>query len=140
MCVVSASYSGSTLLSAILGAHSDIITAGEVRWLIEKNIFDLKEIIERSEKLRRQDSVQWSNQTFETANYRNVYKKIFKIFKSNFIVGSSKEPTHFENIIKNTPENGYCFLFINLWKHPVRLLSSHLMHRWNRWERLKLAR
>ncbi len=137
VCVVSASYSGSTLLSAILGAHSDIIAAGEVRWLIEKNIFDLKKIIERSKKLTRQNSVPWTNQTFETANYRNVYKKIFKVFKSNFIVDSSKEPTHFENIIKNTPENRYDFLFINLWKHPVRLLSSHIMHRWNRWERLK---
>jgi hypothetical protein len=137
ICIVSGSYSGSTLLSAILGSHSSIIAAGEVRWLIEKNTFDIKELIEKTKKLTKRNSVPWNDETFESATYSNIYNKIFDAFDSNFIVDSSKEPIHFENILNNTPTNSYDLLFVTLWKHPVRSLSSHLMHRWNKWEQLK---
>lgn len=135
--VISASYSGSTLLSAILGAHSSILAAGEVRWLIERNIFDLNKLIEGSKTLTKKQSVPWQDDAFKTVSYREVYNKIFEVFNINCIVDSSKEPKHFENIISNIPKNGVHFLFISLWKHPIRLLSSHLMHRWDKWEKLK---
>lgn len=125
------------MLAAILGAHSKIIAAGELRWLIEENYFDLKKLIEGSKKLTKQHSVPFQDETFQAVNYSNVYKKVFEKFSSNCIVDSSKEPSYFSNIIKETTNDHFQFLFIALWKHPIRLLSSHLMHRWDKLEKFK---
>jgi len=63
--VVSPSYSGSTLLTAVLGAHSKIFAAGEVRWLIERNIFDVEKLIEHSKKLSKKIQFYGKTKLFE---------------------------------------------------------------------------
>lgn len=114
-------------MAAVLGAHSQIIAAGEVRWLVEKNNSDFERLIESSKRLTKENSVPWQSKTFENASYSNVYKKIFDAFNSNCLVNSSKEPCHFQNIINHAQDNGTHFLFISLWKHPIRLLSSQFI-------------
>lgn len=74
--VVSVLYSGSTLLTAILGAHSKIMAAGEVRWLIEKNGDDLRKMIEHSKKLTNQKFVAWQDKAFESSDYGNVFAEL----------------------------------------------------------------
>jgi hypothetical protein len=124
-------------LTAILGAHSRILGAGEVRWLIEKEYFNVKRMIKNTNILSNQQETPWQDKAFNNVSYSNVYHTIFNLFNEQYLVDSSKDINYFKKIAEQNKGNGISFIFIFLIKHPVRLVSSHLMHRWDKWEKLK---
>jgi|GEM_PF-4007340 len=124
--IVCPSYSGSTLLTALLGSHSKIFGAGELHWLLSEDRNQVQKIIEKSEKLLQTNLI-WKELFDKKMSPEGLYDVIFSKTDCPVIIDSSKRPHFFEAIVPlNATRN---FLFIYLLKHPMRLLASHIMHR-----------
>ena len=127
--IVCPSYSGSTLLTALLGSHSQIFGGGELHWLLSQDQERVDTIIKASESHLQTDLI-WRELFEAKLSPNQLYESIFDRIQQRIIIDSSKRPNFFERIVpKNKAKN---FIFIYLVKHPMRLLSSHIMHRGNK--------
>ena len=124
--IVCPSYSGSTLLTALLGSHSKIFGGGELHWLLSDDRSQVQKIIEKSEQLLQTDLI-WKELFDKKLSLEALYDVIFSKTDCPVIIDSSKRPHFFEAIVPLNPARN--FLFIYLLKHPMRLLASHIMHR-----------
>ena len=119
--IVCPSYSGSTLLTALLGSHSKIFGAGELHWLLSGDVEQAQKVIKKSEDLLQTNLI-WRDLLQLHISYDKLYGSIFSRTDCQVIIDSSKRPQFFEKIVPFYPNKR--FLFIYLLKHPMRLLAS----------------
>ena len=124
--IVCPSYSGSTLLTALLGSHSDIFEGGELHWLLSNDREHVEKIIHKSESLLQSELI-WKELFEREVTPAILYDTVFTSVQQSIVIDSSKRPNYFEQMAQQNPSMS--FLFIYLLKHPMRLLASHVMHR-----------
>lgn len=124
--IICPSYSGSTLLTALLGSHSEIFGGGELQWLFSDDKKKVIDIIESSES-QLKNALIWKELYENKVAENQLYDVIFDRINYKVLIDSSKRSRFFENIVPLHREKQ--FLFIYLLKHPMRLLASHIMHR-----------
>lgn len=126
LAIVCPSYSGSTLLTALLGSHSSIIGAGELHWLLSNNREQVEKIISKSESLLQTNLI-WKELFEQRLRPDELYDAVFAKAEQKILIDSSKRVKFFEQIVPL--HRSMQFVFVYLLKHPLRLLASHIMHR-----------
>lgn len=124
--IVCPSYSGSTLLTALLGSHTHIFEGGELHWLLSQDKALVQNIINKSESLLQTDLF-WQQLFEQQLDSSNLYDAVFSQVDERIIIDSSKRPGYYEQVTAQNSNRS--FVFVYLLKHPMRLLASHVMHR-----------
>ncbi len=132
--VVGSAYSGSTLLNAMMNAHSKVGGGGELNWLLQRGPQSRCGIC-------GEDCRHWTADVRKGITSRNLYSTVSRIFGKPFVVDSSKRPGWFSGILpiyqsKMTsmmpdwfhrmhpvrPSKKACLILLS--KHPIRTVSS----------------
>jgi hypothetical protein len=112
-----ASYSGSTLLNALLGSHPAIAGGGELHWLATE--------FERGVcSFCREACRVWTPEVRASINHENLYHSTAAAFGRPYVADASKKPDWFKGLLHLNP--GLEATNILIVKHPVRHVASFL--------------
>lgn len=118
--ILGTSFSGSTVLNLMLGAHPDIYAGGELSALV----------------LGRGDEnagactacgfacVHWDAAARANVSKANLYREVERIFGKRIIVDSSKSIGWFNEVLASDEHRGVIPSYVLMVKHPVRYLAS----------------
>lgn len=116
--IFGASFSGSTLINSVLGAHPKIFGGGELHWLFRAQTEGPICAICRGE------CKYWTPQARAAITPQNLYHQVSKIFGRPFVADASKMRDWFANTLKEFPDLPVARIL--LVKHPVRHVSSFI--------------
>lgn len=119
--LVGLSFSGSTVLNYVLGAHKGVYGGSELYRLIDKDP-------------ARQCGCSWchdgctvlTDERIATMNKDNFYASLAQFTGCNKIVDTSKNLPWFENLFPRQAKNGISLHLLLLTKHPLRQLAAFM--------------
>jgi SAM-dependent methyltransferase len=115
--ILGASFSGSTLVNSMLGAHPLIFGGGELHWLMNYD--------QRSEcAICGKNCRFWTPEVRASASVGTMYHDIARMFGRPYIADISKMPSWYANSLKYYPD--LPAVRVLLVKHPVRHVASFL--------------
>jgi hypothetical protein len=134
--IVGSNYSGSTLLNAMMNAHSRVGGGGELCWFLERGPAPLCGIC--GESCRH-----WTPEVRKGITSRTLYPTVSRLFGKPFVVDASKWPEWFFKMLPVyqsgatsrmpdwyhrmgplRPSERTCIVLLS--KHPIRLVSSYV--------------
>lgn len=124
--VLGLSFSGSTLLNTILGAHADIAGVGELFMLLARS---RKELFRTEIKCNRCSGgcAFWTEELICGLSADTLYRRISKVFDKAILCDSSKAWQWFD-FIQMFTDKAVRFTYVVIVKHPVRHLASWLLN------------
>jgi hypothetical protein len=120
--VLGTSFSGSTVLNLMLGAHPEIHAGGELSALI----------LGRGDESAGACSACgfacrfWDERARNAVTNANVYREVERIFGKKVIVDSSKSIDWFNEVLASDDHRGIAPSYVLMVKHPIRYLASCL--------------
>jgi hypothetical protein len=131
------SYSGSTLVNSVLGAHPYIYGGSELELLLrEEGRYGKCAVCSSACRF-------WTDDVRASLTAESFYHQISRVFGRSFIVDSSKAPYWFDQILPHYPS--LPVVRVLLVKHPIRHVSSFLERKaiegkvsesWSTWDRV----
>lgn len=124
--VLGLSFSGSTLLNTILGAHPDIAGAGELFMLLARR---REELFHTEIKCNRCSGgcAFWTEELIYGLSADALYRRISKVFDKSILCDSSKAWQWFD-FIQMFTDKAVRFTYVVIVKHPIRHLASWLLN------------
>ena len=118
--ILGTSFSGSTVLNLMLGAHPEIYAGGELSALILS---------------RGQESVAgcsacgfscpyWDERARSSVTTANLYREVTRIFRKNWLVDSSKSIDWFNVVLSSAEHRRVTPSYVLMVKHPIRYIAS----------------
>ncbi len=120
--ILGTSFSGSTVLNLMLGAHPEVHAGGELSALI----------LSRGDESASACSAcgfgcrYWNETVRATVTKANLYREVERIFGKNVIVDSSKSIDWFNEVLASDEHQGIAASYVLMVKHPIRYLASCL--------------
>jgi hypothetical protein len=120
--ILGTSFSGSTVLNLMLGAHPEIYAGGELSALI----------LSRGDETASGCTAcgfgcrYWNEAARAAVTKVNVYREVERIFGKPVIVDSSKSIDWFNEVLASDEHHGIDATYVLMVKHPIRYLSSCL--------------
>jgi hypothetical protein len=118
--ILGTSFSGSTVLNLMLGAHPEIYAGGELSALI----------LRRGEEGVAGCSAcgfscrYWDEQARAVVTTANLYHEVKKVFGKNWIVDSSKSIDWFNEVLRSEKHRRFTAAYVLMVKHPIRYIAS----------------
>lgn len=122
--VLGTSFSGSTLLNLILGAHSQIYAGGEMIGLF----LNRNKALSGSCTSCGLGCAYWNRDARNAAQKGNLYRLTARIFDKRIIVDSSKSIEWFKDTVHNGENVGVVPSYVLMVKHPIRYLASCIIN------------
>ena len=118
--ILGTSFSGSTVLNLMLGAHPQIYAGGELSALVLS---------------RGQEGVgacsacgfacrYWNEDARAAVTRANIYRQAQRLFATDLIVDSSKSIDWFNEVLKSPEHRDFAATYVLMVKHPLRYLGS----------------
>jgi hypothetical protein len=118
--ILGTSFSGSTLLNLMLGAHPSIYAGGELSALIlNKDDPAVASCTACGTACRY-----WTAQERSAITKANLYRNVVRIFGKPIIVDSSKSIDWFSEVLASSEHAGCVPHYVLMVKHPIRYLAS----------------
>lgn len=120
--ILGTSFSGSTVLNLMLGAHPEIHAGGELSALI----------LGRGQECAGACTAcgfacpYWNEQARAAVTKTNLYREVERIFGKQVIVDSSKSIDWFNEVLSSDAHRGVDASYVLMVKHPIRYLASSL--------------
>jgi hypothetical protein len=120
--ILGTSFSGSTLLNLMLGAHPKIHAGGELSALV----------LSRGDESASSCTAcgfacrYWNDAARAAVTKANLYREVERIFGKGVIVDSSKSIAWFGETLASDEHRGVSVSYVLMVKHPVRYLASCL--------------
>jgi hypothetical protein len=118
--ILGTSFSGSTVLNLILGAHPEIYGGGELIGLVQQR----GRAAGGACSSCGLDCRYWTPAAREMATKANLYRLAERIFGKRILVDSSKSLDWFGEVLGGTENAGIAPLYVLTIKHPIRYLAS----------------
>jgi len=115
-----ASFSGSTLVNCVLGAHPSIFGGGELHWLVGDQSDPPVSVC----TICGPDCRFWAERTRAWIRRDYIYHQVSRMFGRPFVVDSSKMTDWFERTLPHYPS--LPVVHILMVKHPVRHVASFI--------------
>jgi hypothetical protein len=122
--VLGTSFSGSTLLNLILGAHSQIYAGGEMIGLL----LHRHKALSGSCTSCGLDCEYWSDDARGGVQKDNIYRLTERIFGKSIIVDTSKSVDWFNEILHSGENVEVRPIYVLMVKHPIRYLASCMIN------------
>lgn len=120
--ILGTSFSGSTVLNLMLGAHPEIHAGGELSALILAHGDDGAGVCTACGIA----CPYWNDRARNVVTRANVYREVERIFGKRVIVDSSKSIGWFNDVLTSDDHRGIEASFVLMVKHPIRYLASCL--------------
>ncbi len=118
--ILGTSFSGSTVLNLMLGAHPQIYAGGELSALV----------LSRGEEGVGACSAcgfacpYWNDEARAAVTQANVYREARRLFAKDLIVDSSKSIDWFNEVLRSPEHRAFAPTYVLMVKHPIRYLGS----------------
>jgi sulfotransferase family protein len=118
--ILGTSFSGSTVLNLMLGAHPAIYAGGELSALIlSRGQAGVADCSACGFSCRY-----WDERARSAVTTANLYREVQKIFGRKWIVDSSKSIDWFNDVLRSEEHRRVTATYVLMVKHPIRYLAS----------------
>jgi hypothetical protein len=115
--IYGASFSGSTLVNAVLGSHPEIFGGGELHWLTKESDSTVCAICRSACRF-------WTPDARRETRIEQIYHQVSRRFGRRFVVDISKMREWYDEVLPHFPD--LPVFRVLLVKHPVRHVSSFI--------------